>query len=128
MTDERRRTPRTPHDDQVIVRVLSTDPKQLAPGTTLYARSADVSVSGLRVMSETAVISGTKVEIWVIATHRLGTLLLSGQIVWSTPADGADYFWLGIDLDLRKSTDAADWKLMVRDLESRHRARDSETA
>lgn len=117
VSQDRRQWPRLLHDDQVIVKVLSSDPDEVKPGMTLYGRSSDISMHGLRVCGEVPLSIGTLLQLWIIASHRLGTIMLSGRVAWCAKAEGSDEHWVGIDLASGNSAaDVADWIQTVRDV------------
>ena len=111
--DERRRTQRHMHDDQVIVKLMSSHLGDIPVGTSWTCRSDDVSESGLRLSLESPVASGAMVDVCVISRAHTKTLLMTGVVRWCSKIEGFDYYQIGIDLNLVDSPDAADWPAFI---------------
>lgn len=79
---ENRRSPRVAHSDQLIIKVISSSSSALMEGRTLYCCVENASQDGLCINVTEPVHRGTAIELWVIAKHRPGTLVLAGEIIW----------------------------------------------
>lgn len=111
--DERRKSNRHMHDDQVIVKMTASPAGDSPWDESWTCRSDDVSATGLRLSLESEVKAGSLVDVCVISRSRTQTLLMSGVVRWCSRIQGLEYFQIGVDLDMAKSRDAAEWPAFI---------------
>ena len=118
MSKEKRQFKRTKHHDLIMVKIISDRYSDFKPGMTYPCSVADVSERGVRIICNSALPSAMQVELWAIARHRRGTLILRGKTIWSKVVDeGVDYS-VGIELD-PTFAGAREWPLTIRQIEAK---------
>lgn len=110
---ERRVKPRLAREERLFVQVLACPQDDDLVGTTLACRSSDLSATGIKIKTESAVPIGTVLDLWVDVQGRRGKFFLSGEVMWCEHRPEDDYYLLGIELDekLTAITDITDWKV-----------------
>lgn len=114
---ERRRSPRSPHDEVIIAKVVASSEPGIPPGRTFVAKMADVSATGMRVRLTHEPAVGSSVDLWVVSNRQPGTLLLTGIVRWARPIALEGYtHQAGIELSENAADAVALWRQMVQDL------------
>lgn len=114
---DRRRSPRSLHDEVIIAKVVASSEPGIAPGRTFVAKMADVSVTGMRVRLNHEPEVGSSVDLWVVSSRHPGTLLLNGTVRWARPLTLEGYtHQAGIELSSNPPEALALWQQMVVDL------------
>jgi hypothetical protein len=114
---DRRKSPRSLHDEVIIAKVVASSEPGIAPGRTFVAKMADVSVTGMRVRLNHEPTVGSSVDLWVVSSRHPGTLLLNGTVRWARPVALEGYtHQAGIELSTNPPEALALWQLMVKDL------------
>lgn len=117
--EERRFAPRTAHEDQIIIKIVSSSSDQLGTGRTIYCRTADISRRGIRLQLEQELPAGTVLELWVIPVQRRGTLVLTGDVRWCKATQGGRSLLAGIQVRHEPTTDFKEWEAMIAELNPR---------
>ncbi len=114
---ERRRAPRGSHEEAVVIKVISSSDPNITPGRTFFAKTADISLQGLRLRTNSEAAVGSVIEMWVVSHIHQGTLVLSGTVRWSRPVKQDGYSnQVGLELSDEPTGDIAKWQQIVADL------------
>lgn len=112
MMDERRKEPRVPLEDQVVVTVKRSSGADDLTGTTVACSTADISPNGLRLCLERNVEPGSLLALWVKRIDAPGTLSLGGTVRWCNGPDARGY-WIGVELSEQTAEALAMWRKML---------------
>ena len=111
---DRRKHPRSLHDEVIIAKVIASSEPGIVPGRTFVAKMADVSMTGMRVRLNHEPEVGATVDLWVVSSRHPGTLLLNGTVRWSRPATLEGYtHQAGIELATNPPEALSLWQQMV---------------
>jgi hypothetical protein len=111
---ERRRAPRGTHEEAVVIKVISSDDSNITPGRTFFAKTADISMQGLRLRMNHEAAIGSVLELWVVSHLHQGTLVLNGTVRWSRPIKQDSYSQqIGLELSNEHAEDFAKWQQIV---------------
>lgn len=117
---ERRRAPRIDHRDQLIIKVISSSSSSIQEGRTFYCAIENASMEGLCIQTSEPIPRGSTLELWIIAKHRQGTLVLSGQVMWckEVPATAGELpgFSAGIQFNLDPPAAIHEWRETLAEL------------
>lgn len=114
---ERRRYPRIARIERAIVQIVSSSDDALSPGTIVKCSSQDVSMQGLKIRTEHAVDEGCRLELWVEISGHRGKFYLAGEVKWCREREGADGYFVGIELtDRGQATELASWRKLVSEI------------
>jgi Tfp pilus assembly protein PilZ len=112
--DDKRLHPRLDSDDRLFVQVVlsASDPELV--GTTVSCTAINLSVGGIQFRTDTALPSGTLLDLWVDVRSRPGKFFLAGEVRWARPvpnAEDGDGEWvIGVQLKSGAATDILDWR------------------
>lgn len=114
---DRRRTPRGVHEEAIVIKVISSSDDEILPGRTFLAKTADISLQGLRIRLNHEPAVGCTLEMWVVSHRHEGTLVLNGTVRWARPSK-QDGFTVqsGIELSEDPGSDFLRWRQIVADL------------
>ena len=103
-----------------MLKVVADKYSNIKPGLTFPCSVADVSERGVRIICTSSLPSAMQVELWAIARHRKGTLILRGKTIWSKAMEGGGDFSIGIELD-PAFAGVREWPLTIKEIEAKAR-------
>ncbi len=111
---ERRRSPRTPQQLALTIKVIYSSTRSLSPGHTFQAHTSDISETGVQVRLLSEVSTGAELEMWVISPLQRETLVLNGTVRWCRASDDDPTLYrAGIEIARRPTTDFRKWQSMA---------------
>ncbi|MEW6647450.1 MAG: PilZ domain-containing protein [Pseudomonadota bacterium] len=98
MPEERRTAPRLLRDENVVVKILVAPAQPELVGTKVECSTVDVSASGLRLLLETPVETGSQLGLEVDLTEHSDRYFLGGEVMWSRETEAAGIYLIGVQL------------------------------
>ena len=112
---ERRKHPRLPRDDRLVVKIVSATEDTSLTGMTMSGSTADLSVDGLRLRTERRLPVGCVLDLWVKLSAHPGTFLFTGIVRWSQAQQDDGAFLSGIELQESPVDDTNPWRSKIED-------------
>ena len=114
---ERRRNPRQPYADSIMIRLYKVADHQELAGEAIVGTSEDVSADGVRFRCSKELEIGTTLELSVVTTHAWGLFSMSATVRWTQPSPDGDGYTVGIKFD-PSERDMERWGRFVKDLQA----------
>lgn len=105
---ERRRAFRHPGCERLIVQIVACGEPEMI-GTTVSCSTANISLEGMKIVSETYIPNGSQLDIWLDLASHAGKLFLCSEVRWSRMKADRSYE-LGVELRLDAATDIEEWR------------------
>ena len=112
---DQRLHPRLESDDRLFTQVVLSSEDPDLVGTTLSCTAVNLSVGGIQFRTNSAVPTGSLLDLWVDVSSRPGKFFLAGEVRWSRPAgtsnpSGEGEWFIGVQLKSGAATDIIDWR------------------
>jgi c-di-GMP-binding flagellar brake protein YcgR len=122
---ERRGEIRLGREDSVAVTVLSAPGVPDVEGRTFFCTTADVSVGGIKIVTDTRIPGSSVLEMRVAFSDPLQSFKHRGRVVWVSEMEDAKQYAIGIELLDRSSNAMIQWsRLISTKIEAAARARE----
>lgn len=107
-TGERRRQSRYVAEDRAYIQIVDADERDLI-GMTLSCEVTEVSGQGIRVITETWVPDGTRLDLWLDDSSRHGKFFLTSEVRWAS-VTSSGLCELGVEMLDSPASDIAEWR------------------
>ena len=87
---------------------MRCDDDETLLGKTVLCSTVDVSETGLKLRTDSAISTGIEIDLWVNIDGRAGKFFLSGKVQWSFPGEGGHC--AGVELLDADNTDIRGWR------------------
>ena len=115
---ERREHERVHARLSIFVEVLGRPGGAEADNRILRSQTVDVSAGGLKLWVPEQVAPGSSLNLAIPMEDWDANLELSGKAVWSTEAEDADGYWIGLQLADASRDDMEKWFWVVQSLKA----------
>ncbi len=105
---ERRIEVRRNSSERLFVQITACDEQHLI-GATFSCKALDVSIGGLRILSEAPIPDGSKLDLWVDSSRRPGKYFLTSDVRWSHEEKNGECS-IGVELLESPTTDIQQWR------------------
>lgn len=101
----------------MITKVISSSDANILPGRTFVSKTADVSLTGLRIRLNHEPEIGSALEVWIVSQFHEGTIVLAGTVRWARPVTQEGFtHQAGLELIEQATPDFHRWQHVVADL------------
>jgi len=106
---ERRRESRwVAREDRVYIQIVDADERKLV-GMTRSCQVVDVAGAGIRLLADTYIPDGTRLDLWLDDTSRHGKFFLTGEVRWASES-ARGQCELGVEMLDSPASDIAEWR------------------
>ncbi len=110
MPEERRTAPRLLRDEKVTVKILAAPTLPELVGKVVECSTVDVSATGLRILLETSVATGSRLGLEVAVPEGDERYLLGGEVMWSRETEAAGTYLIGVHLAGEEPRHLEQWR------------------
>ena len=110
MPEERRNASRLLRDEKVIVKILDAPARPELIGKVVECSTVDVSATGLRILLETSVATGSRLGLEVTVLESDERYILGGEVMWSRETEAAGIYLIGVHLAGEEPRQLEQWR------------------
>ncbi len=109
-SEERRDAHRLLRDETVVVKIIASPENPQLLGITVECSTVDISSTGLRLLVDGQVVSGSHLALEVDMTDSEDCYFLVGEVMWARETEAEGVYLVGVQLEEGSNFELDRWR------------------